>query len=86
MKMNKTGFIKELQKELNYNEEKCIIINSVLEDHFIIGKNNKEKIINDLIEKLTITEEEAENIYETSSKIISSAIKNKIVHPFKSQD
>ena len=86
MKMNKTGFIKKLQKELNYNEEKCIIINSVLEDHFIIGKNNKEKIINDLIEKLTITEEEAENIYETSSKIISSAIKNKIVHPFKSQD
>ena len=86
MKMNKHGFIEELEKELNYDEEKCILINSIIEDHFIIGKNNKEKIINDLIEKLTISEEEAENIYETASKIITSAIKNKIAHPFRSKD
>ena len=80
--MNKETFIENIKKELDYDNEKCIIICDILEDHFLIGKKNKEKIINDLMEKLNIENEEAENIYEVSSKIITKEIKNKLFHPF----
>ena len=85
MKMNKSEFIKRLKEETNYNEEKCISINNVLENHFIIGRKNKQKIINDLIVK-SFTEDEAENIYDISMSIILLEIKNKIKHPFKSKE
>lgn len=39
--MNKKGFINTLQKELNYNEDKCIIINDILENTFLLGKKIK---------------------------------------------
>ena len=48
--MNKTGFIKELSEKLGYDEEKCTLINSVIEDYFIIGKSNKEKVLSDFKE------------------------------------
>ena len=85
MKMNKSRFIKILQEETNYNEDRCILINNVLENHFIIDKENKKEIINDLILK-SFTEDEAENIYDISINIMMSEIKNKIKHPFKSKD
>lgn len=86
MKMNKTEFIKELQKKLNYNEEKCIIINDILENNFLIGKKNKETMINEFITKLDVSDEEANKIYETAMNILSKEIKNKIMHPFRSTD
>ena len=43
--MNRSEFIKELSKQTSYNEERCNIINNILENTFIIGKKNKEKII-----------------------------------------
>ena len=58
-------------------------IANLLEDNFIIGKKNKEKTINHLIEELNISEEEADNIYNVSSSIIVGEIKNKLKHPFK---
>ena len=86
MKMNKNEFIKELMKKLNYDEERCTLINDILEEHFLIGKNNKKNIINDLINKLGIEEKMANNIYNISSKIITTEIKNKLKHPFKNLD
>ena len=50
--MNKKEVIKKLGEVTNLSEEKCIIINDILEEHFIIGKNNKEKIISDISENL----------------------------------
>lgn len=84
--MNKELFIKELESVTGLNNDKCIIINDILENHFIIGKNNKEKIINEIVTKLGITNTEAEKIYEASMSIISTGIKDKIKHPFRSQD
>lgn len=84
--MNKTGFIKELSKQTGYDEEKCILINSIIENHFIIGRKNKEKIIKELQIKAKLNEDDSENIYDISMKIITAEIKNKIKHPFKSQD
>lgn len=85
-KMNKTSFIEKLQEKLNIDKNTAIIINNILENNNIIGKKGKENIINDLINELKIDLEEANNIYEKVMEIITSAIKNKIKHPFKSQD
>lgn len=86
MKMNKTEFIKKLQEKLNYDEEKCVIINDILENTFLIGKKNKEIMINEFITKLEVTEIEANNIYETAMEILSKEVKNKIMHPFRSKN
>lgn len=84
--MNKERVIKELESATGLSSDKCAIINSILEDHFIIGKNNKEKIINDIMSKLEVSNEEAENVYETAMSIIGNGIKEKLKHPFKSKD
>lgn len=86
MKMNNSKFIKELSKETGYNEEKCIMINSLLGNHFIFGKKNKEKIIQNLKLKINLCEDDAENIYDIAMKIIVTEIKNKLKHPFRSKD
>lgn len=83
--MNKKEVIKKLGEVTNLSEEKCVIINDILEEHFIIGKNNKEKIISDISEKLKTTREESENIYESAMSIIGSGIKDKLKHPFGEQ-
>ncbi len=80
--MNKRKFIKKLQNETSFSEEKCTLINDVLEKYFLIGKNNKNKVISELCEKLSIEESDAEKIYNISSKIILKEVKNKIIHPF----
>lgn len=85
MKMNKNKFLKKLQEKTDYNEEKCTIIVSILENHFLVGKNNKQKIIDDLIFN-SFSEDESENIYDISMGIIMAELKNKFKHPFKSKD
>lgn len=84
--MNKKGFILELVNKTNLDEETCVKINDCLEENFIIGKNNKEKTISLLMERLSFSLEEANNIYNIASGIMAEQIKNKIKHPFKSQD
>lgn len=85
-KMNKTGFLEKLKEVLNIDDAKANIINNILENYFIIDKKNKDKIVNDLMGQLKIDLEEANKIYEKVMDIITTAIKNKIKHPFKSQD
>ncbi len=84
--MNKSEFIKELSKQTGYDEEKCIVINSIVEDTFIIGKKNKDKMIEKFEEQISLDENEANKLYETIISIIGSELKNKLKHPFKSQD
>ncbi len=85
-KMNKSEFIEELEKKTGFDKEYCIKINDALEENFLIGKKNKQKIIASLIEKLNIDEEKANELYEISSSIIVNGIKDRIKHPFKSKD
>lgn len=84
MNLNKREFISELAHELSYPEEKCMLINEILESNFFISKKNKDKIIEALIQKLDIHKEEAINIYNTAIMIIKKEVKNKLKHPFKS--
>jgi len=84
--MNKTDFLNKLSIELSYSLDKCKTINDILENNFFISKKNKDKIVEELKEKLEINYNEAINIYETSVKIINDEIKYKMFHPLKSKD
>lgn len=86
MKMNKEKFVEKLSKELNYSLKQCTLINEILENNFIISRKSKDAIINELISQLDVDINEADNIYNASVSIITSEIKEKLKHPFKSQD
>ena len=86
MIMNKTMFLKELEEKTNLSEKDTLVVSSILDDYFVFGKNNKEKIVNAIKEKLNIDNCQADEIYNIAMNIISSNIKEKIKHPFKSQD
>ena len=83
--MKKTILIEKLKDETGYSIDKCYLVNEVLESHLIIGKNNKEKTINDFIINLGIDREEAEDLYNKCIKVLGTEIKKKIRHPFKSK-
>ncbi len=85
-KMNKAKFIDTLIEKLNVDKNTAIMINNIFENYFIIDKKNKNKIVNDLMKDLKIDLKKAEIIYEKVTEIITTAIKNKIKHPFKSID
>ena len=85
-KMNKTYFLNQLQEETKLSEKDVLVVSSILDDHFVFGKKNKDKIVNDIIEKLNVSSDKAEEIYNITMSIISSNIKDKLKHPFKSQD
>lgn len=86
MEMNKEYFEKELKNTLKMDDEKIKIISEILDDNNIIGKKSKEKIIVELKEKLKITEEESNEIYNVAMNIIKKGLKEKLKHPFKSLD
>ena len=67
--------IKEKLKELtNRSDEEISIIDEILNNHFIVGKNNKEKIIEDFREQLKISYEEADELYNQCCEIIVKGI------------
>ena len=84
--MNKSGFIEEIAKQTNRDMKECIIIADCFDNHFFIGKKNKEKTVIELEEKLEISNEDANQVYEIVSKIIATAIKDRLKHPFGSND
>lgn len=83
--MNKEKFIKELESVTGLDNELCVIINDILESNFIVGKKNKEKIVSDISEKLEITTDESEKIYESAMQVLGNGLKDKLKHPFGSQ-
>lgn len=67
--------IKEKLKELtNRSDEEVTIIDEILNNHFVVGKNNREKILADFKEKLNLSNEEADNLYNQCSEIIVKGI------------
>lgn len=84
--MNKEDFIKKLSEITKLDSEKCEKVNEIIESTFLIGKKNKEIIIEMIIDKIGIKKIEAENIYEKSMSIIKDALKDKLKHPFRSLD
>lgn len=81
--MNKTDVINEIKKRLNVDDTIAAKINEVAESNFLVGKVNKEKMLKMLCEKINVSEEEADKIYNTIMDIIGSGLKDKILNPFK---
>lgn len=74
-KKNKKFVIEKLIEMTHMSENECIIINEILENHFIIGRKNKEKMKNDFISKLNVNEKEADEIYNICMEIIMKSMK-----------
>lgn len=83
--MDKIEFIKELQCRTGYTEQQCIVINSVLENHFIFSKKNKPAIVADIAEKLSVDGTAADTIYELCMEIIHAEKRDALRHPFGSR-
>lgn len=67
--------IKEKLKELtNKSDDEVTIIDEILNNHFIVGRNNKQKIVEDFKEKLNLTDQEADSLYNQCSEIIVKGI------------
>lgn len=84
--MNKTEFIAELSALTNCTIEEATVVNEILEAHFILSKKAKAPVIADISARLGFDEARAEAIYEQSMAIIKSEKKDKMKHPFRSQD
>ena len=80
--MNKSDFIKTLENTTEYSYEQCVVINDVLENHFVFRKKNKPKVVAELSAQLAVEKAEADNIYEQAMAIIRSEIKAAKRHPF----
>ena len=70
MKMNKEKFISKLIENPNRSTDECNIIYDVLNENGIIGRKSKEKIKQEFIENLKVSEKEANEIYNTCMGII----------------
>lgn len=81
--MKDKELMNELKNRINYNDKKMKIIKEILEEKMFIGRKNKNRIINNLIEKLNIDNEEANKIYNEFISVFMNRIKYKIMHPFK---
>lgn len=64
----------KLMEATGRTEQDCAIINEILGDRFIIGHNQKAKIIDDFAEKLNISAEEADKLYNKCSEVIAKGI------------
>lgn len=83
--MNKTEFIKALQQKTNYTEQQCVIVNDVLESHFVFKKKNRPVIVEEIKMKLEIEQSEAEQLTEAALAILKEEIKHAKRHPFGSR-
>lgn len=85
-KMNKKEWLRELQTETGYSEEKCLQVNEIIESQIWFGKRGRETVITKFIEEFHLEQTEAEKLYEISQKIIATGFKNSIQHPFRSKE
>ena len=84
--MNKEKVLSVLREKLNLDDEKINKISNIVEDTFLVGKNNKEKMLSRFQEELHIDNEFANKIYDTVMSVIGGGIKDKLLHPFKDLD
>ena len=80
--MNKQGFIDELSEKWGLDVSQAGQVNDILESTSLLGHSNKEKIVSLTVEKLGVSEKQADEIYNASMEILKDALVDKI-NPFK---
>ena len=84
--MNNASFSDKLKEVTKLDDEKCKLINETLYSNFIFGKRGKEQIVRDIVVKLKMSSEDADNIYNSCMQTMGGEIKDKLKNPFKSLD
>ena len=84
--MNKTEFIKELEKLTSCTSEECAVVNEIMESHFVFSSKKKNEIVTDIMNRLSFSEEKSSDVYEKAMQLIKDTAKDKLKHPFRSQD
>lgn len=75
MEMKNREYVKnKLIEKTNMSKENCEKICDILDNHFIVGRNNKEKIKKDFIENFKIDETEADKLYNICMEVIMKNI------------
>ena len=64
----------KLMEVTGRSAEECEKINEVLNSHFLIGHNQKDKIVNDFCEKLSLDHQEADELYNQCAEVIVKGI------------
>ncbi len=67
----------KLQEVTGRSAEECEKINKILNSHFLIGHNNKDKFIADFMEQLGIDHDEANKLYNQCMESVVKGIFNK---------
>lgn len=64
----------KLMEVTGRSEEECAKIDEVLNNHFLIGHNQKDKIKKDFCEALNIGDAEADELYNQCAEVIVKGI------------
>ncbi|MBQ2635851.1 MAG: hypothetical protein IJG09_03995 [Methanobrevibacter sp.] len=80
--MTKEQFINDLSAKTGLDINQAGQINDILESTSLLGQSNKEKIISMTVEKLGVSEQQADEIYNASMEILKDNVVDKI-NPFK---
>lgn len=80
--MNAEDFISELVKQTDLDASQAANVNEIFEGTSLIGNANKDKITGLIVEKLGVSEEQADQIYNAAMGILKDAVVDKI-NPFK---
>lgn len=80
--MNNADFISELSKRANISEEDSVRIIEIIEENFLVGNKNKDKITELLITELNFDNQKADEIYDVLGDILAGGIKEKIKNLF----
>lgn len=84
--MRKHDFIEALSEKASITLEQAEVVNTIVESHSIIGKNSKRMVEAEIAESLNVDSEEAVRISDIASGILATALKEKLKHPFGSND
>lgn len=80
--MNQDDFISELTKKTGLDATQAGNVNEIFEGTSLIGNANKDKITSLIVEKVGVSEEQADQIYNAAMDILKNAVVDKI-NPFK---
>lgn len=64
----------KLMQATGRSAQECEIINEILNSRFLIGHNQKDKFVADFMEKLNLSHDEADELYNQCAEVIVKGI------------
>ena len=76
--MDEEQVLAAIKEKTGLSDEQVDKVNEVIDEYFILGKDNKDKIVAGIKEKLGIDDARADEIYDAVMGIIGGGIVNKV--------